>query len=430
MGRGQGEGALFKDARGFWTATVELPPKNGKRRRKVIRSKDKKVARDKLVKMQKDLSENGDMPTSSMRLEVWLRHWFRDIQAPRIAPKTIAVYRTMLEQYIIPSIGKYRLDKLSAEHVRQMHRYVTDQGLSPTTASQAHRVLSIALRDAVREGHATRNIATMVDAPKRARTELVTLNADHGIQIMQTVSQDRLGSRIAAALLTGARQGELIGLEIDRVSDVLDLSWQLQRFSWSHGCEKLESGKPACEYSQGARCPQRHLEAPIDREYRHLEGGLWLSRPKSSAGWRIVPLVDPLKSILERRIEASLSEPNPHGLVWTADPQLNRKTGQLELDGGPLDPSRDNKAWHAALKRAGVPDARLHDARHATVDLLYEAEVREELIMEIVGHSTVAMSRKYRSRGNKDQLRAAMVKMSQQFLTSNPTADSPHLGID
>jgi len=415
--RGTGEGSLFKDARGLWTAVVELPPRDGKRRQKKVRSKDKKVALAKLLDLQKELARSGDMPTASMQLQVWLRHWFTDIQAPRIAPKTIAVYRTMVERYIIPSIGTIRLDKLSTEHVRRMHRYITNQGLSPTTASQAHRVLSIALRDAVREGVATRNIASFVDAPKRARTELVTLNADHGIQIMQTVAEDRLGSRIAAALLTGARQGELIGLEIDRVTDVLDLSWQLQRFRWSHGCEQRPDGTYVCEGKQGAVCPKRHLEAPIDREYRHLEGGLWLSRPKSSAGWRIVPLVDPLKSILERRIEASLSEPNPHGLVWTADPQLNRKTGQLELDGGPIDPSADNKAWHAALARSGVPDARLHDARHATVDLLYEADIPEMLISEIVGHSTVGMTRRYKSRGNKDQLRAAMTKMSQQFLT-------------
>lgn len=402
--RGSGEGALFKDGRGLWTAVVELPPRDGKRRRKVIRSKDKKTALTKLQALQKDLAQTGDLPTASMKLEPWLRHWFTDIQAPRIAPKTIAVYRTMLERYIIPSIGKQRLDKLSAEHVRQMHRYITDKGLSPTTASQAHRVLSIALRDAVREGHATRNIATFVDVPKKARTELVTLNAEHGIQIMSTVASDRLGSRVAAALLTGARQGELLGLEIDRVTDVLDLSWQLQRFRWSHGCQDGKNGPITCDWKQGAKCPQRHLEAPYDREYRHLEGGLWLSRPKSLAGWRSVPLVDPLKSILERRIEASLSEPNPHGLLWT------------NLDGSPIDPSVDSKSWHQALARAGVPDARLHDARHATVDMLYAANVREAIIQEIVGHSTAGMTRKYRSKGIREEHREAMTMMSQQFL--------------
>lgn len=409
--RGSGEGSLFKSSAGLWTAVVELPPKDGKRRRKTIRSKDKTVAVAKLKALQSDLAATGDLPTSSMKLEAWLRHWFEDIQKQRIAPKTIAVYRTMIDRYIVPSIGKYRLDKLSAEHMRQMHRFVMEmphhrhpeRTLSSTTASQAHRVLAIAIRDAVREGHATRNIATMVDAPRRARTQLVTLNAAHGIQILQTVSHDRLGSRTAAALLTGARQGELLGLESDRVTDVLDLSWQLQRFSWTHGCT-LKDGKRECGWSQGAKCPKRHLEAPVDREYRHLEGGLWLSRPKSAAGWRIIPLVEPLKSILDRRLEASLSEPNPHGLLWT------------NPDGSPIDPAYDNRAWHAALERAGVPDARLHDARHTTVDLLYEAGVSEQLITEIVGHSTIGMTRRYKSRGNTEQLREAMTKMSRQFL--------------
>lgn len=423
--RGSGEGALFKDGRGFWTAIVELPPKDGKRRRKVIRSKDKTIARNKLQDLQKDLAATGDLPTSSMRLEAWMRHWFDNIQIHRIAPKTIAVYRTMIDRYIIPSIGQYRLEKLTPEHIRQMHRYVMntphhrhpERTLSSTTASQAHRVLSIALRDAVREGYATRNMATMVDAPKKARTQLVTLNADHGIQILQTVSHDRLGSRWAAALLTGARQGELLGLEIDRVTDVLDLSWQLQRFTWSHGCTRI-AGAPSCDWNNGSSCPARKLEAPIDREYRHLQGGMWLSRPKSAAGWRIIPLVEPLKSILDRRLEESLSEPNPHGLLWTADQKRDSHTRDLMLDGAPIDPAQDNKAWHAVLKRAGVPDARLHDARHTTVDLLYEAGVDERLISEIVGHSTIGMTRRYKSRTNQAQLRDAMMKMSQQFLTT------------
>lgn len=257
--RGKGEGGLFrvpKDTKQplkYWTAVVELPPRDGERRRKVIRSKDKRVALAKLQQLQKDLAASGDMPTASMQLQAWLRHWFEDIQMKRIGPKTIAVYRTMLEQYIIPCIGTTRLDKLSAEHVHRLHRFIIDgKGLSSTTASQAHRVLSIALRDAEREGRVTRNVATFVDAPKRAVTKLVTLGAEDGVRILATAATPgnaRMGSRWAAALLTGARQGELLGLELDRVTDVLDLSWQLQRFRWSHGCPE----ENPCGWSQGAK---------------------------------------------------------------------------------------------------------------------------------------------------------------------------------
>jgi hypothetical protein len=35
--RGKGEGAIYQDTKGLWTAVVELPMTDGKRRRKVIR---------------------------------------------------------------------------------------------------------------------------------------------------------------------------------------------------------------------------------------------------------------------------------------------------------------------------------------------------------------------------------------------------------
>ena len=65
------------------------------------------------------------------------------------------------------------------------------------------------------------------------------------------------------------------------------------------------------------------------------------------------------------------------------------------------------------LKAAGIDKrVRLHDLRHTAVDLMYEAGVHETLIQEIVGHSNRAMTRAYKSRGNRPQLTAGMVQFS------------------
>lgn len=345
-------------------------------------------------------------------LESWLRHWFAHIHSKKIAPKTIASYRTSIDQYIVPAIGTVGLRALTPTHVGQVEKFIRDRGLGGASAQQAHRVLSLALRDAVRYERIPRNVATLVGTPKKKPAQLVTLTADDGARIVETVHGDRLGSRIAAALLTGARQGELLGLELNRVSDELDLSWQLKRFSWSHGCTSNPSARARCGARQGAKCPDRYLDAPEDQEFRHLTGGLWLSRPKSAAGWRVVPLVDPLRSIIDRRLQAAAGEPNPHGLLWTSDPKRSRQGDTLALDGAPIDPRDDNRAWHDVLRRARVRDARLHDARHAAVDLLYAADVSEAVISDIVGHSTVTMSRAYRSRGDRGAQRAALQAMA------------------
>jgi integrase len=413
--RGAGEGALFRVPKDpgkplkYWQAAIELPSTTGKRRRKFVRNKSKAVVVAELKRLQKDLADIGDMPTASQTLTSWIRYWFAHIHSKKIAPKTIASYRTSIEQYIVPAIGKTRLDKLTPQHVRKVEQAIREKGLGGASAQQAHRVLSLALRDAMRDGRVSRNVATLVDQPKKKKVQLPRLDVDGGIRVLETVQHERLGSRVATALLAGARQGEVIGLELDRVTDELDLSWQLKRFSWSHGCNRAKPWEPpVCGWKQGSKCPERFLDAPEDREYRHLEGGLWLSRPKSEAGWRIIPLVDPLRSIIERRVETADSEPNPHGLLWTSDPKQT-KDG-LELDGSPIDPSTDNAYWHDVLTRAGVQDTQLRTARNTTVDMLYAAGVDEMTIIDIVGHSTVVMSRHYRSRQNRDVLREALTR--------------------
>ncbi len=40
-------------------------------------------------------------------LESWLRHWFPNIHSKQIAPKTIASYRTSIEQYIVRDCRRF-----------------------------------------------------------------------------------------------------------------------------------------------------------------------------------------------------------------------------------------------------------------------------------------------------------------------------------
>jgi integrase len=391
--RGKKQGAVYQRASdGLWIGAVELPAPDGKRRRKVVTAKSETEAKRKLNKVKDELERHGDLPTAGQTLEQWLNVWFASIASKKIRPKTAATYRSLLEHHIIPTIGKVRLDVLTPAHVRRVEAAILERGLSSTTAAQAHRILAVALKYAEREGRVTRNAATMTDAPRKAVQTLGVLTAADGRKVLQTVAEDRLGSRWAAALLMGGRQGELLGLELDRVTDRLDLSWQLQRLSWAHGC------KTPCGAKRGTECPDRTINAPANWEHRYLTGGMWLSRPKSDAGYRIIPLVDPLRSIIQRRVEAAAHEPNPFGLLWTSDPKRIPGTDRTrELDGSPIDPGQDNRAWHDVLARAGVTDVRLHDARHTTASLLLEAGVPEAITMRILGHNSYAVTRGYQN---------------------------------
>ena len=387
--RGKGEGAIFKDGRGLWTAVIELPAHGGKRRRKVVRAKDKKTVLAKLAKLTQQLQERGDLNTSSMTVRQWFTHWYENIATKTIRPNTAAGYRAVMNKYVIPMIGNVKLDRVTAEHVRSVTAYMTDElGMSSTSALNAHRTMSSAFETAVREGKMYRNPAKLLSAPRKAVSKLDVLTLEEGIAVLEHVARDPVnGARWATALLTGTRRGETIGLEMDRVTDVLDLSWQIQRLSTGARGTTGEVGKP---------------DVPADFEYRHLEGGLYLTRPKSRAGWRIIPLVDPLRSILDLHIAAN--RPAVNGLLFTRP------------DGRPIDPAQDSKDWRKVLAATGIEkDVRLHDLRHTTVDLLLLAGVPQDLITEIVGHSSWTTTSGYKSRGNVVRLRAAMEQMSALF---------------
>lgn len=421
--RTNGDGSVYyRKSDDRWCASLSLPSDDGKPRR-VTRTVPKKgtplqqekAAEALLTRLRRERDDNGDIPTAVLNVEKWARTWLTEIAAKEVRPGTRGTYQTNIEQYIIPAIGNRQLRKLTPDHVRQVDAFVTAKGLGRTRAS-AYQTLSQLLDAAVREGKTNRNVADLVNRPRVAKPKLTILTVAHALKVLQTttgwpppIAIDRLASRWWAALFTGARQGELLGLEWDRVDferGVLDLSWQLQRVLWGHGCDDT------CGRKRGTDCPQRKLTAPADWEHRHIIGGLWWSRPKSSKGWRIIPLVSPLREMLELRLRASVEEPNPFGLVWT------------QPNGRPLDPSADNRAWHDVLALAGAPDARLHDARHTTASLLRKAGVPIGTIMKIMGHSTAAMSEHYIDE-DIDSLTVAMTALSGQFVTPATGGMSP-----
>lgn len=391
--RAKGEGGVYQRADGMWCVSIELPPGlDMKRRRKVIARKDKGRVVSEMRSLQRELEKQGDLSTSSIQLSKWADHWLEE-RAKKLAPNTVSGYRTAFKDYINPLLGSKRLDKLTTADVKRLHQVLgetpkdkalrgeTDlpedtEMLSTTYILLIHNALTGALKMAVREGKISTNVCELVDRPTIRVTDEKALTLDDAVKLLLHLSTHKDGALWAAYMLTGARRGEIIGLEVDRVTETLDLSWQIQRIKDIN-------------------------TAPANYERRHLEGNLYLVRPKSKAGWRTPPLVEPLRTILRRYIGD-----RTEGLVF-------------QRDGRPWDPADASKEWKVLLREAGLPeDVKLHGARHTVVDLLYAAEIPEPVIMEIVGHSSRTTTRGYRSRGNSKQLTEAMNKMSKMLTAS------------
>ena len=63
--------------------------------------------------------------------------------------------------------------------------------------------------------------------------------------------------------------------------------------------------------------------------------------------------------------------------------------------GGPVHPRIDHDAWKNLLKKAGVRDARLHDARHTAATMLLLLGVPDRAVMDVMGWVQISMTRRY-----------------------------------
>jgi integrase len=386
--RPRGDGGLYQRADGAWVGVVELPLVNGKRQRRCVASKDRNEAIRKLKKLRADVDSGRIAVTGNTTVEKWLNRWLTEIHADKIRPTTQRDYRTAIDLHINPTLGKKRLDKLTTAHIHQMHAALGKR----RAAEKAHIILKKALKDAIREGMITHNVAEMVDPPKYKKARRTSLSVEVAANIIRTAERhcdESQAARWAAAFLTGARQSELLGLRwsyVDLDNGYMDISWQLQQLSQVHGCgEKDEGGKYPCARARPGWCPERKWNLPPDFEHEICHRSLVWTRPKTEAGGREVPIIAPLLTAL-RQLHKRQGN-NPHNLVWHL------------ADGRPIGPRDDYRTWHQLIVRAGVikddETLTMHIARHTTATLLRAAGIDEQTRMEILGHAQADSQRVY-----------------------------------
>lgn len=76
----------------------------------------------------------------------------RLVLSDKMAPRTLTDYRSKARNWIVPLLGKHRLDRLTPEHLDTAYTTMLEEGLSSSSVLKVHRILSRALRIAVRRG--------------------------------------------------------------------------------------------------------------------------------------------------------------------------------------------------------------------------------------------------------------------------------------
>lgn len=373
------DGSIYRRASdGKWCASIDLRA-GGKRRRKVLYGKTRAEVARKLAKAKAEHAQSG-LALDSPTVEQWLRSWRDEIAAERIRPSTMRSYNTYIEQHIVPRIGKHRVDRLEPQHVRRlyadMRRACPDpdlagkcphrpsHGRAEASVRQCHAILRRALKVAVREGKATRNVADLVDPPDTIKNPRTPLTVHQARLVLKAADGDDMESRWYAALWLGLRQGEALGL------------------AWAD--VDLEAGA-----------------IHVSRALQRVKGrGLVFVAPKSRTSLRRVSVPPTVLSrLVVHWAREAAKGATPDWLVW----------------GGPkpTDPAKDYKAWGALLRKADVPHVALHAARNTTGSLLMAAGVPDKVTAEILGHSSVQVTQGHYLHGDAEQHDRAMLELEQ-----------------
>ena len=134
---------------------------------------------------------------------------------------------------------------------------------------------------------------------------------------------------------------------------------------------------PRVGTKQGGRCPER------------TQGGLVARTPKNNKS-RTIPLPPGLASLLRAHKAAQAAERLQAGFLWQDDDWIFA----TEF-GAPIDPRRDWAEWKEVLRRAGVRDARVHDARHTAATLLLANGVDTRTLMDLMGWTEYRTAQRY-----------------------------------
>ncbi|NQV22123.1 MAG: site-specific integrase [Rhodospirillales bacterium] len=353
------KGHIRKRGLKSWAIKVELPrdPVTGKRRTKwhTVRG-TKRQAEIELTRLLHEINTGQYAEPSRMSVAQYLEHWLETYAQHNVSGKTFERYEQIVRSHLVPGLGSLKLAHLAPMHVQEYlanglanGRVDGKGGLSPQSVKHHYRVLSQALRQAVRWQVLARNPCASVDPPRVPRREMAILDHQQAAQLLKSAEPRPEYVAVLLALTTGMRRGEILAL---RWSDV-DLNGRT---------------------------------LAVRQTLEQTRAGLNFKQPKTPRSRRAISLASIAVQALHRHRIAQATERLRLGPAYIDNDLVNARPG-----GSPMNPHGLTYAFSELAKRNGL-SVRFHDLRHTHISHLLAAGVHPKIASERAGHASVSIT--------------------------------------
>ncbi|HLG87046.1 MAG TPA: site-specific integrase [Alphaproteobacteria bacterium] len=370
--RTPGEGGLRQRSPRSWEIKFDagVDPKTGKRltRFTTVRG-TKKDALEALAKYRNQRTEGTLLEPKRITLAAFLELWLTG-QQHRVSAKTWQRYAEIARKHLIPALGAHPLSKLTPLHLETYYnetvtkpRKRTKRGgaidelapLSAHTVRHHHRVLSQALKQAVRLRLLAFNPANNVNPPRPLHKEMRILDHAQTGVLLKAAKGSPIELVVLIAVTTGMRRGEILGMRWK------DLNLEARTLSVAQTLEEVR-----------------------DETTRKMR--LTFKAPKTDRSRRTITLPEMTAEALRlHRVEQAKQRLRAGAAYDNADLVCCDELG------APLRPHYITQAFAKMAAGLKLP-VRFHDLRHTHISHLLAAGVHPKVASERAGHASVSIT--------------------------------------
>jgi len=258
------------------------------------------------------------------------KEW-HDIHWPELAPNTPRSYNPAYRR-AVDEFGEEYIREIRPQEIKRFILEFSIGGKSKKVVTTQLNILSMIFAYAVSEGDIEYSPCDHISVPKNLSKKRREAASEEDEKRVKQSQKDWLLPYLI--LYTGLRKGEALALtyeDIDRKENLIH----------------------------------------VTKSVYHNPNKPMIKCPKTEAGNRTVPILDPLKKVIPRK-----------------------KTGYLfSEDGGktPLSAGQYERRWNAYIKRVGIT-CTAHQLRHSYATMLFECGITVKDAQDLLGHSTAAMT--------------------------------------